>query len=86
MTGVGYGRRLVVRWCSDVSVCKSWESASAKNSVFNDDRFHQCPEDNRGCIWRHLGQRGDPSLTIACDTSPQQGVGEPSPMTAGTLW
>ncbi|GFS52331.1 hypothetical protein TNCV_4850451 [Trichonephila clavipes] len=37
-------------------------------------RFQLCPEDNRGRVWRRLGQCAYPAFNIARHTGPQPGV------------
>ncbi|UYV78780.1 hypothetical protein LAZ67_16002723 [Cordylochernes scorpioides] len=43
--------------------------------VFSDEsRFLLCPDDLRKRVWRRLGQRVDPGLTLEHHTGPKQGV------------
>ncbi|GFS88102.1 transposable element Tc1 transposase [Trichonephila clavipes] len=64
--------RARLQWCLARS---GWNHADWGRIVFSDEsHFQLCPGNHRRRVWRRLGQRADPSFTIACHTSPQLGV------------
>ncbi|GFU82302.1 HTH_Tnp_Tc3_2 domain-containing protein [Trichonephila clavipes] len=61
--------RATLQWCLARS---GWNHDDWGRVVFRDEsRFQLCPNDHRRRVWRLLGQRADPSLTITRHTRPQ---------------
>ncbi|UYV63751.1 hypothetical protein LAZ67_2005502 [Cordylochernes scorpioides] len=65
-------RQVRLQWCREQS---TWNCADWGRIVFSDEsRFLLCPDDRRKRVWRRLGQRVNPGLTVEHHTGPQQGV------------
>ncbi|GFW85376.1 hypothetical protein TNCV_144211 [Trichonephila clavipes] len=61
--------------------------ADWERMVFSDEsQFQLCPDDNRRCTGRLTRRCGDPALTFACHTDPQQSACPTLPWPARSLY